>query len=207
MIYLFTPKLSSMFNQANISSMALDHYDIQLSSGSYFQFDHYSPPMPYDFKIHHHFFVEDKQLQIGFKRGNTTTFRYTDKTRFFVNVNTYFTENLGAGNHPLIRISGSRYGIMLDVFNFQDSKWFGYYVDILRNESPLFMDAFCQINDAKSKYHELNSMDLLPISEIDIEGSGTVNITSLDEPVGEGEIQKDVFEALIKQRKKEVSVS
>lgn len=137
--------------------------------------------------------LQNTSLTVGIQNGSVTNFGHTDRTSITIEARFYFVKNIGQP-YAQAFISGSpghlpdEHEISIGLYIFHRNNQYERYIDMLRNEGPVYLQFSCEIDEDQSNYRTFGpNLDLLPIEQIQIRGLSKVSLNTNGEEVGEGE--------------------
>ncbi len=137
--------------------------------------------------------IDNTALTLGFKNESVTNFKHTPPTNITIQTRFYFIKDIGQ-SYAEAFISGSpelipdESSISIALYVFLKDTQYERYVDMLRNEDPVYMQFFCDIDENESNYKtESTPIELLPVERLKIRGLCSVNLNTSGEDVGDGE--------------------
>ncbi|MFK8009387.1 MAG: hypothetical protein AB8H03_23705 [Saprospiraceae bacterium] len=172
-------------------NLSFTTYSINLCDGKEFQRED-NENIPYDFLINIYSSMDNPTLGLNLSPSSTSFF-YPFNT-LILNTQFYFSDSRKSPRKSSFEISSypSSDVSFLNAKVYKGTKFFQNYVDILRNEAPLFLNFSGKINTNGSNYTELLKNGVFSKdSNFQIKANGSATISTRSEKVGEGEDEQN----------------
>ncbi|MFK7775357.1 MAG: hypothetical protein AB8F94_24670 [Saprospiraceae bacterium] len=169
-----------------LNNFSFSNYTIKLCDGKEFRRED-NEYVPYDFLISIVASIDNPGVGLELSPGSTSFFYPFDTLPFYINL--FFSDSRKLPRKPNFDLD-SMGGIYSSLIGntYKSTKFFQNYVDILRNEAPLFLNFFGKINEKKSNYNSLLEGNRSTKNRrFHIKASGSIMISTSAEKVGEGE--------------------
>jgi hypothetical protein len=178
-----------MKHEVYFHGIEIKRYTVMLNEGEEIPVD--GKKVPYDYGLRLSTYIPRHSLGVRIPHGGgAASHIYADETDLLVGVMIFFSDSRNSPRNPRIEIAGRIHSdtFRMVVTAYKSTKHFANFVDILRNESPLFLHLVLEIDQSESRYLA-DETTLLPNNEIRIKGTGSFTLSTTDEEVGEGESQ------------------
>ena len=179
-------------NNVYFTNIPVDEYRASLETGRTIRVNNRGLQWNYDYHISQFLSQDDTRMRIGSTTENVINFQYTEPASIRFEIRWYFIDGIAQAYSQAFIFGRSLppegNEISVGIYAFQKRKSFSNYIDLLRNEKPLFLSINCKIDEDASTYREnTDGMQLRPLGQIDIRGLCGLSLGTSREDVGEGE--------------------